>query len=133
MLDRGPQFTAEMTKNLNSMLGIETKLLMLFHLQTNRQIEHMNQKLEQYFQFFVNHRQKNWPEWLASAKFVINNMAYSTTKVSLFMLNYGRDLRIGVDLRRKGKMEKAIDFAERMRRIQKEAEVALKKAQEEVK
>jgi len=60
-------------------------------------------------------------------------MAYSTTKVSLFMLNYGRDLRIGVDLRRKGKMEKAIDFAERMRRIQKEAEVALKKAQEEVK
>ena len=133
MLDRGPQFTAEMTKNLNSMLGIETKLLMSFHLQTNRQIEHMNQKLEQYFQFFVNHRQKNWPEWLASAKFVINNMAYSTTKVSLFMLNYGRDLRIGVDLRRKGKMEKAIDFAERMRRIQKEAEVALKKAQEEVK
>ena len=115
------------------MLGIETKLLMSFHLQTNRQIEHMNQKLEQYFQFFVNHRQKNWPEWLASAKFVINNMAYSTTKVSLFMLNYGRDLRIGVDLRRKGKMEKAIDFAERMRRIQKEAEVALKKAQEEVK
>ena len=108
MLDRGPQFTAEMIKKLNSMLDIETKLLMSFHPQTNRQIEHINQKLEQYFQLFVNHRQNNWPEWLASAKFVINNKAYSTTKVSLFMLNYGRDLRMGVDLRRKEKMEKAI-------------------------
>jgi len=29
--DRGPQFVAEMMKELNSMLGIEMKLLTLFH------------------------------------------------------------------------------------------------------
>ena len=29
----------------------------------------MNQKLEQYLRFFVDHRQKDWPEWLASAEF----------------------------------------------------------------
>ena len=29
--DREPQFAAELTKELNRMLGIETKLLMAFH------------------------------------------------------------------------------------------------------
>ena len=37
--DRGPQFAVEMTKELNKMLGIETKLLISFHLQRDRQTE----------------------------------------------------------------------------------------------
>ena len=49
------------------------------------------------------------------------------------MANYGRKLRIRVDLRRKGKMEKTTEFVERMRKVQKEVGVALKKAQEEMK
>jgi len=60
--DRGLQFTAEMTKELNRMLGIETKLLTLYHPQTDRQMERMNQELEQYLRFFIDHRQKDWPE-----------------------------------------------------------------------
>jgi len=55
----------------------------------------------------VNHRQKDWPEWLASAKFAINNKTYSTIKVSSFIANYGRELRMGVDIRRKGKNEES--------------------------
>ena len=69
----------------------------------------MNQELEQYLRFFVNHRQKDWPEWLVLAKFVINNKTHSITKVFLFMVNYGREMRIGVDLREKGKIEKAME------------------------
>jgi len=60
--DRGPQFAAKMTKELNKMLGIETKLLTSFHPQTDGQTERMNQELEQYLQFFVDYRQKYWPE-----------------------------------------------------------------------
>ena len=37
--DRGPQFAAELTKELNKMLGIQTKLSTAFHLQTDRQTE----------------------------------------------------------------------------------------------
>jgi len=40
--DKGPQFAAEMTKELNRILGIKTKLLTLFHPQTDSQIERMN-------------------------------------------------------------------------------------------
>ena len=46
VLDRGPQFAAELTKELNRMLGIQTKLSMVFHPQTDGQTERMNQELE---------------------------------------------------------------------------------------
>jgi len=52
----------ELIKKLNKMLEIETKLLILFHLQTDSQTERMNQKLEQYLWFFVDYKQKDWPE-----------------------------------------------------------------------
>ena len=37
--DRGLQFAVELTKELNRMLGIETKLSTVFHPQTDRQME----------------------------------------------------------------------------------------------
>ena len=37
--DRGPQFVVELTKKLNRMLGVEIKLSILFHPQTDNQIE----------------------------------------------------------------------------------------------
>jgi len=46
VLDRKPQFVAEIIKELNRMLDVETKLSMLYHLQTDGQIERMNQELE---------------------------------------------------------------------------------------
>jgi len=54
--DRGLQFAAEMTKKLNRMLGIETKLSMLYHPQMDGQTERISQELEQYSRFFVNYR-----------------------------------------------------------------------------
>ena len=131
--DRGPQFVAEFTKELNKMLGIETRLSTAFHPQTDGQTERMNQELEQYLRFFVDHQQKDWPECLAGAEFAVNNKVHTATKVSPFMANYGREMRMGGDIRRKGKVEKAGEFVERMKRIHKEAGAALRKAQEDMK
>jgi len=93
----------------------------------------MNQELEQYLRFFVDHRQKNWPEWLASAEFVVNNKVHTATKMSPFIANYGRELRMGGDIRKRGKVEKAAEFVERMKKVHEEAGAALKKAQEDMK
>ena len=49
------------------------------------------------------------------------------------MANYSRELRIGIDLRRKEKIEKTMEFAERIRKVQEEARVVLVKTQEEMK
>ena len=48
VLDKRPQFAVELTKELNKMLGIRTKLLTAFYLQTDGQTEQINQELEQY-------------------------------------------------------------------------------------
>ena len=42
VLDRGPQFAVELTKELNRMLGIKTKLSIVFHPQTDEQTEQIN-------------------------------------------------------------------------------------------
>jgi len=50
-----------------------------------------------------------------------------------FMANYGRELRMGGDIRKKGKMESATEFVERMKKVYEEAGAALRKTQEEIK
>jgi len=42
ILDKGPQFVAGLTKELNKMLGIETKLSMAYYPQTDGQTERTN-------------------------------------------------------------------------------------------
>ena len=46
---------AGIMKELNHMLGTNTKLLTVFHPQIDRQTKRINQKLEQYFQMFIDH------------------------------------------------------------------------------
>jgi len=47
------------------------------------------------------------------------------------MANYGKEMRMGGDIRRK--VESVTEFVERMKRVHEKAEVALKKTQEEMK
>jgi len=70
---------------------------------------------------------------LATAKFAFNNKVHIATKSSLFQVNYGRELRMGFDIRKKGKNEKAEEFAREMKERHEEARVALVKLQEEIK
>ena len=77
--------------------------------------------------FFIEHRQKNWPEWLAMAEFMVNNKVHTVTKVSPFIANYRREMRMGGDIKKKGKVENATEFVERMKKVHEEAEVVLRK------
>jgi len=131
--DRGPQFAAELTKKLNRMLEIRTKLSTAFHPQTDGQTERMNQELEQYLWFFIESRQKDWPEWLAMVEFVVNNKVHTATKVLPFMANYGREMRMGGDIRKKEKVENTTEFVERMKKVHEEVEAALRKIQKKMK
>jgi len=55
------QFVAEMIRELNNLLEIQTKLLMAYYPQTDGQTERINQELEQYLRVFIDHRQEQWP------------------------------------------------------------------------
>ena len=62
ILDRKPQFVVELTKELNKILGIKMRLLIVFHPQTDGQTEQINQKLKQYLRFLTEYRQRDWLE-----------------------------------------------------------------------
>ena len=131
--DKGPQFTAGLMRELNEMLGIKSKLLMAFHLQTDGQTERVNQELEQYLRMFIDHRQEQWPEWLGTAEFAYNNKAHSSTKMLPFKANYRQDPRMGFEGRKKGKYAGVEKFIKKMKEIQEEAKAVLGKVQEDMK
>jgi len=126
--DRGVQFMAGMMKELNNLLGIQTKLLTAYHPQMDGQMERINRELEQYLRVFIDHRQEQWLDWLGTAEFAYNNKVHTATKTLPFKANYGQDPKMGFEERGKGKYEVAEKFVERMRKIQEKA-----KAQEEIK
>ena len=65
-------------------------------------------------------------------EFVFNNKVYTVIKTS-FQVNYGKELRIGFDIRKKEKNKKAEEFAKEMKERHEEARAALVRLQEEMK
>ena len=124
--DRGPQFATQMMKEVNQMLAISMDLSTAFHPQMDGQMERMNQDLEQFLRIFVDHQQENWSEWLAIAKFSYNDKVQASTKHTLFFVNYRKHLRMGIELRREGSHPAAHEFAQKMKEIHEETQVALK-------
>jgi len=131
--DRGVQFAVGIMKELNNLLEIQTKLLMAYHPQTDKQTERINQELEQYLRVFIDHRQKQWLDWLGTAEFMYNNKIHVATKISPFKANCGQDPRIGFEGRRKGKYKVTEKFIERVKKVQEEVKAVLGKAQKEIK
>ena len=117
---------------LNQMLEIESKLLIAFYPQIDRQTKRVNQELEQYLRMFIDHRQEQWPEQLGTAEFAYNK-THSSTRTLPFKANYRQDLRMGFKGRKKVKYKRAEKFVKKMKEIQKEAKAVLSKAQEEMK
>jgi transposase InsO family protein len=89
--NRGPQFSALFWKHLCRHLGIEPRLSMAFHPQTDGQTERMNAIMEQYLRAHINYLQDDWADWLPLAEFTTNNQASETTGISPFFANKGFD------------------------------------------
>jgi len=60
---------------------------MAFHLQTDSQMEHLNQTIESYLWVFVEQEQDDWVTLLPIAVFVYNNSVMRGNRMSLFYAN----------------------------------------------
>ena len=63
----------------------------VFHPQTDGQIERVNQELEQYLRIFIDYRQEQWPDQLGTAEFAYNNKTYLSTKTLFFKVKQTMD------------------------------------------
>ncbi|GLB39299.1 putative retrotransposable element tf2 155 kda protein type 1-like [Lyophyllum shimeji] len=131
--DRGPQFVAEFTRELYRLLGIKLSTSTAYHPQSDGQTERVNQELEQYLRVFCNERQDDWDDLLPEAEFQYNNHVHSATKFTPFMLDTGRNPRMGFEPRPlNSNNETANKFFERMKLAQEEAKAALAKAKDDM-
>ena len=132
--DRGPQFVACFTRELYCLLGIKLVSSTAWHPQTDRQMEHINQELDQYLWLFVNKRQDDWYDLLPMVEFQHNNHIHSATQQLLFLLDTRIIPRIGFEPRQNhSDLEMVNEFMERMRMAIEEAKSAIRKAQDNMK
>jgi len=87
--DRGSIFTSDLGKETTKQLGIERRLSIAFHPQTDGQTERTNSTLEQYLRAYVNYQQDNWKELLPMAEFAYMNGYQESIKSTPFFANHG--------------------------------------------
>ena len=95
--DRGPQFVADFMQELCRLAGVRQELSTAYHPQTDGQTERVNQELEGYLRQWVNHLQDDWDELLPVAEFSYNNKVHSSTQQTPFMVDTGRNPRMGFE------------------------------------
>jgi len=95
--DHGPQFIAHFTRELYCLLGIKLASSTAWHPQTNGQIEHVNQELDQYLRLFMNEWQDDWYDLLPMAEFQHNNHIHSATQQPPFLLDTGQLPHMGFE------------------------------------
>ena len=125
--DRESQFAAELMRELNKILEIKNKMLIVFNPQTDGQTKRINQELEQYLRMFIDHRQEQQPNQLETTEFIYNNKMYLSTKTLPFKANYGQDPRMGFEMRKKGKYKRIEKFMTKIKEIQEKAKAILGK------
>jgi len=83
----GLQLVAAFMKNLYKLLGIKAMTSTAYHPQTDRQMERVNQELEQYLWIFIRERQDDWYALLPLVEFSYNNHIHLSTQQTPFLLN----------------------------------------------
>src|SRR5258706_7325698 len=131
--DCRPTFVSNFSRKLAALLGVKLTPSTSYHLQTDGQMECMNQEIEAYLQVFMSHQQDDWADWLPLAEFTYNNKVHAATHQTLFELNVGQHPCLGVEPMRTSTVEAADTFTRRLDHAQEEAKAALKQAADDMK
>ena len=70
--DRDKLFTSRFWTVLTRQLRLLHKLSIIYHLQTDKQTEWMNQIVRQYLRWYVDYQQTNWVPLLSMAQLIYN-------------------------------------------------------------
>jgi hypothetical protein len=88
--DRDSRFISTEWKQFLGILGVRRRMSTSFYLQTNGQMERINQTIKAYLRSFINYEMDNWVGLLPMAEFAYNNSVTQGTGMSPFYANYGQ-------------------------------------------
>ena len=104
----------------------------VFHLETDRQIERTNQTLEVYLRHYINYQQNNQVSLLLVAQLFYNCKVLDTTGLLLFFSNYRKDANLHLDPRIRPKAEKVLVNISKIQGIYKEIARQIKNTNQKV-
>jgi len=88
--NRGPQFASKFMEELTKALGMKKQLSTAYHPQTDGQTERINQEIGTFLWHYVNYKQDDWTNWLATVEFQYNDKQHAATGRIPFELNFER-------------------------------------------
>ena len=88
--DRDSKLTSRFWKSLNRALGTKLRLSLAYHPQTDGQIEHTIQSLEELLRVCVLEQTGSWESFLPLIEFTNNNSFHSTIGMAPYKALYGR-------------------------------------------
>ncbi len=91
--DRESLFTFKFWSSLCYHLWIRLRYNIVYHSQTNEQIERQNQTLESYLRSYVNYQQNDWVRWFNIAEYAYNNSLNSVLKQISFQMMFDSEVR----------------------------------------
>jgi hypothetical protein len=133
-IDRDPRFTAgfwkEFWRNWGTRLGMSTA----YHAQTDGQTERENRTWAEAVRSFVGDDQKDWDTHLPLLELALNSTKQSSTGESPFMMMYGREAVLPVDVQLQTPIATAANPAvgalqKKMKEIWERARKCIEKAQ----
>jgi hypothetical protein len=98
VLDRDAKFLSHFWRTLWFKLGTKILFSITCHPQMDSQTEVINHTLSSMLRAIFKTNLKLWEECLLHIEFAYNRFIHSTTKVSLFQVVYGFNLRAPIDL-----------------------------------
>lgn len=88
--DRDPIFVSNFWQELFKLQGTQLKLSTAYHLQTDGQMEVVNQCPETLLRCFIADQPKTWVVWIPWAEFWYNITFHASTGTTPFEVVYGR-------------------------------------------
>ena len=127
--DRDKLFTSNYWTTLMAEIGTQRKLSTAYHPQTDGQTERTNRTMKTYLKIYSNPQQTNWASLLPMAQLAYNNKLSEATGKTPYFANHGRHPNLFTRTLPSPKAEAAVQTAEEMKKIHKEMEERIQRAQ----
>ena len=98
--DQGREFCNQLVDLLEELTGFKHRVTSAYHPQANGLDERMNQTLKFQLQKLVNDQMNDWDQLIDNVLFAYRSSRHDSTKCTPFLLMYGREARLPIDLSR---------------------------------
>ena len=96
--DQGREFCNQLINLLEQLTGFKHKITSAYHPQSNGLDEHLNQTLKSKLQQLINEHMDDWDELIDNILFAYRSSRQDSTKCTPFLLMYGREARLPIQL-----------------------------------